>query len=431
MSLAMDIYLTHQVASEIWGRKASFSFKDENVFIHLKVDEPYRVQSVARSLVAQGVHRFNLCGDWSDEQIFSFHQGAFSDQEQIHIQHPRIEDKQTDLSRLLTITRWVRRTINLPADQLTPVLLAQETTRFFEEQVSNAISTRIITGEDLQDQGFMGIYTVGKGSVEPPALLEVDYNPTGDESMPVSTCLVGKGITFDSGGYSLKPSDSMVSMKSDMGGAASVAGGLALAIGRGLSARVKLYLCCAENMVSGRAFRLGDIIHYSNGLRVEILNTDAEGRLVLADGFLAASKTKASVLIDAATLTGSAKIAVGREYNAVFSKDPRLSQQVTQFAQEEHEHAWALPLASWHEKQLTSAFADLANVSTAEGVAGASTAAAFLAQFVGDDVKTWVHLDLSGSYQPSSNAFWAAGAKGHGVRTIARMISEFTMGSLV
>ncbi len=138
-------------------------------------------------------------------------------------------------------------------------------------------------------------------------MLQLDYNPTGDENAPVFACLVGKGITFDSGGYSLKPSNMMSAMKADMGGSGMITGALGLAIMRGFNKRVKLILCCAENMVSGRALKLGDIITYKNGKTVEIMNTDAEGRLVLADGLIYASEQKPQLIIDCATLTGAAK----------------------------------------------------------------------------------------------------------------------------
>ncbi len=172
----------------------------------------------------------------------------------------------------------------------------------------DAVSYRITKGEDLREQNYAGIYTVGRGSDRAPVLLALDYNPTGNPDAPVMACLVGKGITFDSGGYSLKQSAFMDSMKSDMGGAATLTGALALAAARGLKERVKLYLCCADNMVSGNAFKLGDIIRYRNGKTVEIMNTDAEGRLVLADGLIDASEQNAPLIIDAATLTGAAKL---------------------------------------------------------------------------------------------------------------------------
>lgn len=430
-SLAMSIYLTHESTPPVWGDAARVSFQAECVLIHWDELDPFKllhVQKAARGLIGQGLRVFKLCGDaWTTDAAFAFYQGAFSAKEKITIAYTDQTDPQ-GFTQLVEIIHWVRRLINQPASTLTPMALAQSAVNFLQRYAPETITSNMICGETLAEQGYMGVYTVGKGSVNPPVLLEVDYNPSGKSDTPVDLCLVGKGITFDSGGYSLKPSDSMIAMKSDMGGAATVTGALALAIARGLTKRVKLFLCCAENMISGNAFRLGDIIHYKNDISVEVLNTDAEGRLVLADGYIAASETQAPVLIDAATLTGSAKAALGREYHAVFSKDLALSQKVVQCAQAEHEYAWALPLAHWHTEQLASAFADIGNVSMGEGCAGASTAAAFLARFLTPNVKSWVHLDLSASYQPSANALWSAGGKGHGVRMIARMIQEFTQG---
>lgn len=201
-------------------------------------------------------------------------------------------------------------------------------------------------------------------------------------------------------------------------------GALALAISRGLNKRVKLILCCAENLVSGHAFKLGDILTYRNGISVEIQNTDAEGRLVLADGLLAASESGAAYILDAATLTGAAKTALGRDYNAVFALDEAEQVRALAAANAENEKAWPLPLEPWHAGQLTSAFAELGNVASAEGTAGATTAAAFLSRFVRDEGRGWVHLDLAASYQKSGNDLWATGAKGHGLRTIARWLQE-------
>jgi PepB aminopeptidase len=288
------------------------------------------------------------------------------------------------------------------------------------------VTARITAGEALREAGHIGIWSVGRGSEREPVLLELDYNPTGDRNAPVVAALVGKGITFDSGGYSMKSSDNMLPMKSDMGGAAMVTGALALAISRGLKQRVKLILCCAENLVSGHAFKLGDILTYKNGISVEIQNTDAEGRLVLADGLMAASDSGAAYILDAATLTGAAKTALGRDYNAVFALDETEQQRALAAAKAEQEKAWALPLEPWHASQLTSAFAELGNVASAEGTAGATTAAAFLSRFVRDEGRGWVHLDLAASYQKSGNDLWATGAKGHGLRTIARWLQEVT-----
>lgn len=176
----------------------------------------------------------------------------------------------------------------------------------------------------------------------------------------------------------------MNSMKADMGGAATLAGALALAITRGLNKRVKLLLCIADNMVSGNAFKLGDIIRYRNGKSVEIMNTDAEGRLVLADGLIDASNFAPELIIDAATLTGAAKVAVGNDYHSVLSFDDKLANELLASADQENELFWRLPLADFHRSQLPSSFADLNNIAAPSHTAGASTAAAFLSHFVKD-----------------------------------------------
>lgn len=216
----------------------------------------------------------------------------------------------------------------------------------------------------------------------------------------------------------------MTAMKADMGGAGTITGGFALAILRGLNKRVKLILCCAENMVSGRALKLGDIITYKNGKTVEIMNTDAEGRLVLADGLIYASEQNPELIIDCATLTGAAKNALGNDYHAVMSFDDELTHQVLTNAQQEKEGLWPLPLADFHRGMLPSNFADLSNISTGDYSPGASTAAAFLSYFVTDYKKGWLHFDCAGTYRKSGTEKWAAGATGMGLRTLAKLLTS-------
>lgn len=175
------------------------------------------------------------------------------------------EAQQKELDSRLKVIDWVRDTINASAEEVGPEQLAQRAVDLLFSVGGDNVSYRITKGEDLREQNYMGLHTVGRGSERPPVLLALDYNPTGNPDAPVYAALVGKGITFDTGGYSLKQSAFMDSMKSDMGGAALVTGALAFAINRGLNKRVKLWLCCADNMVSGNAFKLGDIIHYRNG----------------------------------------------------------------------------------------------------------------------------------------------------------------------
>jgi PepB aminopeptidase len=318
----------------------------------------------------------------------------------------------------------VRDIINAPAEDLGPEQLAQRAVDLLDEVGGEAVSYRIVKGEDLRDKGYMGIHTVGRGSERPPVLLSLDFNPTGDAEAPIYACLVGKGITFDSGGYSLKQTAFMDSMKSDMGGAALVTGALAFAITRGLNKRVKLYLCCADNMVSGNAFKLGDIIRYRNGKTVEVMNTDAEGRLVLADGLINASAQKPQFIIDAATLTGAAKTALGNDYHALFSFDDKLANRLLASAAAENEPFWRLPLAEFHRNQLPSNFAELNNTAGAAFPAGASTAAGFLSHFVENYQQGWLHIDCSATYRKAAVEQWAAGATGLGVRALANLLTS-------
>ena len=286
----------------------------------------------------------------------------------------------------------------------------------------SAVSFRVVSGEELEQQGYHGIWTVGKGSANPPAMLQLDFNPTNDPNAPILACLVGKGITFDSGGYSLKPSDGMSTMRTDMGGAALLTGALGLAITRGLNQRVKLYLCCAENLVSSHAFKLGDIITYRNGITAEVLNTDAEGRLVLADGLIEADNQHPKFIIDCATLTGAAKVALGNDYHAALSMDENLVAELFQSAQDENEPFWRLPFEDFHRSQISSSFADIANIGSVPVGAGARTATAFLSYFIKNYQKNWLHIDCAATYRKSGSDLWGVGATGIGIQTLANLL---------
>ncbi|WP_444906536.1 aminopeptidase PepB [Microbulbifer sp. SSSA008] len=428
MTKAMHIHLVEGFAPEPWGESALLSFDGSAANIHISAAKGavlVAAQRAARKLDGMGVNDAVLKGEsWSIESRWAFWAGFFNPRKSNKIDWGTDDSAELkELAARENASRWVREITNGTPDDVSPRVLAESAAEMLQKLAPSAVTYRIVAGDDLLREGFVGIHNVGRGSVREPVMLQVDFNPTGDDQAPVDMCLVGKGITFDSGGYSIKPSNNMATMKSDMGGAAMVTGGLALAIARGLNKRVKLYLCCAENLISGHAFKLGDIIKYKNGVSVEILNTDAEGRLVLADGLIAASEEDPRWLLDAATLTGAAKMAVGRDFNSVFSFEDEAAQKVLSAASEENEKAWRLPLERFHLEQTPSNFADIANVGI-EGSPGASTAASFLARFVRDEGRNWVHMDLSGSYQPSGNDQWAPGAKGHGLRTIARFLLD-------
>lgn len=424
---AMPVYLSLQPADARWGEKALMSTNENGMTIHLAENcKLVTVQKAGRKLDAQGIKNIKLAGEsWDLELCWSFWQGFRSPKGKHQVEWLELsEQDRNELNRRLKVIDWVRDTINLPAEDLSPTQLTNRVVDLMCSVACDAVSYKIVKGDELREKGYMGLHTVGRGSVREPALLLLDYNPTKKPDAPVAACLVGKGITFDSGGYSLKQSAFMDSMKSDMGGAATVAGALALAITRGLNQRVKLILCCADNLVSGNAFKLGDIIHYRNGKTVEIMNTDAEGRLVLADGLIDATEENAPLIIDCATLTGAAKTAVGNDYHALLSFDDALADKLLDSASQEHELFWRLPLAEFHRSQLPSNFADLNNMAAAVHSAGASTAAAFLSHFVKNYRQGWLHIDCSATYRKSAVEQWSSGATGLGVRAIANLLMK-------
>lgn len=428
MSTQMSLFLSKDAAAPQWGEKAILSFNESGATIHLAEDHDLgAIQRAARKLDSQGIQSLSLQGEgWDLESVWAFHQGYRSPKKNNQLKwHALQEADQAELEARIKATDFTRDIINKPAEEVAPRQLATMAAEFIKSVApEGTVTARIVKDKDLLTEGWQGIFAVGRGSERTSAMLQLDFNPTGDEDAPVFACLVGKGITFDSGGYSLKPSNFMTAMKADMGGAGTIAGGLGLAIMRGLNKRVKLILCCAENMVSGRALKLGDVITYKNSKTVEIMNTDAEGRLVLADGLIYASEQNPELIIDCATLTGAAKNALGNDYHALMSFDDELSHQALTSAREEKEGLWPLPLADFHRGMLPSNFADLSNISSGDYSPGASTAAAFLSYFVEDYKKGWLHFDCAATYRKSATDKWSAGATGVGVRTLARVLLD-------
>jgi PepB aminopeptidase len=422
---AMPIFISSQPADARWGEKATLSTNAEGMTIHLSASDALTaIARAARRIDGQGVKNVKLAGEgWDLENSWAFWQGFRGPKGSRNVEWAELSAEDTQsLQQRLKIIDWVRNTINLPAEELGPEQLATRAVDLMCEFGNGHVNYRITKGEDLRQQNYAGLHIVGRGSDRSPVLLALDYNPSGNADEPVYACLVGKGITFDTGGYSLKPSAGMDSMKADMGGAATLTGALALAAAKGLNKRVKLYLCCADNMVSGNALKLGDIIRYRNGKTVEVMNTDAEGRLVLADGLIDASEQNPELLIDAATLTGAAKTALGNDYHALFSFDDELAAELQNSAKAEHEPFWRLPLEEFHRSHLPSNFAELNNIAGPAHTAGASTAAAFLSHFVKNYKKGWLHIDCSATYRKSAADQWSAGATGLGVRTVANLL---------
>ncbi len=283
--------------------------------------------------------------------------------------------------------------------------------------------------ERLAAEGFGGILGVGQGSDRPPRLVRLSYSPA-DATRHVA--LVGKGITFDTGGLSLKPASSMVGMKDDMCGAATVLAVIRAAAQQRLSTRVTAWMCIADNMPSGRAIRPGDVLRMYGGQTVEVLNTDAEGRLVLGDGLVAASEEHPDLIIDVATLTGAIMVALGNRHTGVFGDDEAV-EAFLDAAAAAGEDAWPMPLPDFMESDLDSPIADMRNANMGSRNGGALFAGLFLRRFVGpvsdeEDAPRipWVHLDIAASSLNDSAPFGYTdkGVTGATVRSILELISR-------
>ncbi|TAA47112.1 aminopeptidase PepB [Corallincola spongiicola] len=432
MTEQIVVELTELPAAERWGNHG-LSFESELVKLHLKNDDecPLRqIQKAARQLSALGIRQVQLHGHhWQLAEQWAFAQGFATTQGDYQIQWAPMEASgHEELLARDSAFRWLKEVTHLGPEQCTPTVLAERALTYLQQVAGDAIAYEWLQGEELLEQGWIGLHGVGRASQHPPVMLVVDFNPSGESDEPYEVALVGKGITFDSGGYSLKSSEGMLTMKADMGGAATVTAALALAIQRGLDKRVQLILCCAENLVSGEAYKLGDVLTYRNGVTVEVVNTDAEGRIVLADGLLKAAEINPPLLIDAATLTGAAVAALGREFNALFALDDEAAQKALAASVAEQDPLWRLPLALWHQHSCPSAYADTANSRAVKGggAGGASNAAGFLSRFVPNQGKGWLHFDLAASFNSSGNALWDTGATAQGVQTIAHLLCEYS-----
>jgi len=317
-------------------------------------------------------------------------------------------------------TALARDLVNTPSYVKTPAWLAKRASSLGGR--GSALAVRVREPAELAASGFGGILAVGAGSTRGPRLVEVSYSPTGARRHVV---LVGKGITFDSGGLSLKPADSMPGMKTDMGGGAAVLGVLSALPALGLPVRVTGLVPAAENMPSGTAQRPGDVITQYGGTTVEVLNTDAEGRLVLADALAyAAAELSPDVIVDIATLTGAMPIALGRRTAGLFSTDDRLAGQLLAAGEAAGERIWRMPLVEDYRDALDSPVADLANIGrTYQG--GSITAALFLREFVGG--LPWAHLDIAGPARADADDDEVTkGGTGYGVRLLLRWLEAIT-----
>jgi leucyl aminopeptidase len=301
---------------------------------------------------------------------------------------------------------------NEPASTLTPDSLADRARAVAE---STGLTVDVLTVDDLESLGARAMLAVGGGSVNPPCLIRLGYRPDSAPSDGRVVGLVGKAITFDTGGYSIKPYEAMLEMKGDMAGGAAVLGIMSALRALACPVAVEATICAAENMISGTAFRPGDVIKGMNGVTMEILSTDAEGRLVLADGLVDTARRGATEMIDLATLTGAAVVALGDGTTALFASDDALANGLLAAAAQSGERMWRMPLIDELERKIEGDVADIKNTGGRAG--GAITAALFLRHF--SEGLPWAHLDIAGSArQNKAAALGPKGATGVGVRTL-------------
>lgn len=309
----------------------------------------------------------------------------------------------------------VKTLVNRTAEDLTPEVFANEAVA---QAVALGIQADVLEEGELQKERMGAMLAVARGSQLPPRMVKLTWK--GAESGP-KLAIVGKGVTFDSGGYSIKPSASMISMKADMGGAATAYGAIIAAAKLKLPVQLTVYLGLVENMISGNAYRLGDVVTARNGTTIEIHNTDAEGRLVLADVLAYAVDDGAEQLVDMATLTGACVVALGEEITGVFAGDQGLADDLVSASESAGEYFWPMPMHDHFGPLLKSSVADCKNVGPRWG--GAVTAAKFLQKFVGET--PWVHLDIAGaSWADSGNSWQDAGGTADPLRSIVAWLTR-------
>jgi leucyl aminopeptidase len=305
-----------------------------------------------------------------------------------------------------------RNLISHPGNTATPAYLAKIAQKLAGK---GKLTCKVLGVKEMKKLGMGALLGVGQGSAQPPAFIILEYKGGKKNQAPIA--LVGKGVTFDTGGISLKPGGGMDEMKYDMSGGATVIGTLQAAASLKLPVNVVGLIPTAENMPGSRAIKPGDILPSLSGKTIEVLNTDAEGRLILADALAYADKLKPKAVIDLATLTGACVVALGHQAAAVVGTDPKLIEKLKSSGDKTGERVWELPLYEEFDNAVKSDIADLKNISSPGVGAGTITAAAFLKVFVGDN--SWAHLDIAGvAWSKEEKPYIPRGAAGFGVRLL-------------
>ncbi len=394
--------------------------KLDAVLVAVNVDAPLQVLAGLPGQLPPGSYRLQCehDEDWQCQAILGWQLGAYrfqryqnSDRELASLLVP--EAVQERVRRAAMSTRLVRDLINTPTEDMGPQQL-ELATRELADEFGAVVG--VIAGADLESH-FPAIHVVGRASHRAPRLLRLSW---GDKSQP-KIALVGKGVCFDTGGLNIKSGSGMLKMKKDMGGAAHALGLARMVMDARLPVQLEVYIPAVENAIAGNAYRPGDVIRTRKGLHIEITNTDAEGRIVLADALTLASEHEPELIIDFATLTGAARIALGSDLPALFSNDIELSEQLHGHGDELEDPLWPMPLYRPYLNMLKSNIADHVN-SASSSFAGCITAALFLQQFVDPDI-SWCHFDTYG-WNDGDRPGRPAGGEAMGMRASFAMLAQ-------
>ena len=327
-----------------------------------------------------------------------------------------------DERQILGGVELARDLVNQPAAEVRPVVLADKAREIARQ--SDDVSVTVFNKTQAERKGFTAFLAVARGSKEEPYVIHLKYKSKGLRASAKKVFIVGKGITFDSGGLSLKPAKYMEVMKDDMAGAATVLGLFSVLAEIELEVEVHGVIAACENMPDGEAYRPGDILQAKNGKTIEVLNTDAEGRITLADALSYAVEQKPDVIIDVATLTGACVVALGETHAGLWSNDDKLGKRLLKAARKTGEGLVELPMPQEYRQMIDSRVADVRNISLSDG-GGAITAALFLKEFVGD--VSWAHIDIAGAGYAEREwlSYFRVGATGYGVRTLVEFLKKY------
>ena len=425
----VDVYIKEGVAPKPYDKSLGLVPHKDGLICYVKDNGSRLMQVAARNIGNFGLFNIVLKTDYianfKSQNAIEFIMGLYDGEHDLNVVMPFDNDILHTIQKKCNLLIFYRDLANKGSSEIWPRNLI---TKVFDEISMQAkaqggeATLKLIDRDSDEFSTLSGLKAVGHGSMHSPCMGIIDFIPKNlSKHSDIHICLVGKGITFDSGGYNIKTGNYMTTMRTDKSGAVYMAAALSLAILNGLHKRVRLYMPCSQNLISATSMVPGDIISYPNDVTVEVGNTDAEGRLVLADALIMASNDKPFAILDAATLTGAAKIAVGRDMTLISTLGHNdIVDKALDASLECDELSVFIPTYEFHKRYISSKRATINNTSHGDGAPGALTATAFLSYFVKND--NWVHFDLSSAYCADGSPWYAQGSTGSMIQTIASTI---------